>query len=210
MGDNNQHYYSKFPDVKVKIYTVSESLRKHLFIFKTVSGVFSFRKMDLGTKILIEHMTIPKESSVFLDLGCGYGAVGIALAYESPNSKVYLIDINKRATWCANANVRINIPNYQKRVFVLSGNHFNALKNKDLKFDAIYMNPPMRQGRTEFLRVCQAVPNYLKSIGFFQFVIKKKMGAPFVLNYLQETFPGNEITVICKRSGFWVFNFLQS
>ena len=57
MENNNQHYYSEFPNVKVKIYTISESLRRHLYIFKTINGIFSYKKIDLGTKILILHLT---------------------------------------------------------------------------------------------------------------------------------------------------------
>ena len=111
MDNKNQHYSSEFPDVKVKIHTISESLRRHLYIFKTLTGVFSFRKMDLGTKIFIEHMIIPEEPGIMLDLGCGYGPIGIVLGYESPESLVYLIDINKHAIWCAKENVKINLMN---------------------------------------------------------------------------------------------------
>ena len=51
----NQHYYVQFPDAKLRLHTLAASLRKHLYIFKTVSGVFSFKKIDLGTRILIEN-----------------------------------------------------------------------------------------------------------------------------------------------------------
>ena len=122
MEKNNQHYYSQFPDVNVKINTISESLRRHLYIFKTISGVFSYNKIDLGTKIFIEHMVIPKRPSILLDLGCGYGPIGIVLSYESPESTVYLIDINKRAIWCAKENTKINLLNHKKKVIILAGN----------------------------------------------------------------------------------------
>ncbi|GAH75027.1 unnamed protein product, partial [marine sediment metagenome] len=176
MDNKNQHYSSEFPDVKVKIHTISESLRRHLYIFKTVTGVFSFRKMDLGTKIFIEHMSIPEEPSVMLDLGCGYGPIGIVLGYESPESIVYLIDINNHAIWCAKENVKINLMN-NRNVHTLSGNYFEPIVTKHLKFDGIYMNPPLRQGRKEFLKLVHSINSYLKSKGSFQFVIRKKMGA---------------------------------
>jgi len=209
MENNNQHYYSEFPDVKVKIHTISESLRRHLYIFKTITGVFSFRRIDLGTKVLIEHMVIPKDPSVLLDLGCGYGPIGIVLSYESPDSLVYLIDINKHAIWCAKENVRINLYGNIRNVLSLSGNYFEPIKSKNLKFDGIYMNPPMRQGRKEFLKLIEVIPSYLKLKGSFQFVIKKKMGAPYILNFIKKRYPKNEIEIICKRSGYWVFRFFQ-
>ena len=203
MDPKKQHYFTPSPDAKYKIHAVAESLRRHMYVFKTINGIFSFKKVDLGTMILIEHMTIPSGERVLLDLGCGYGPIGIVLAYESPKSQVYMIDINKRAIWSAKENIKTNIQT--KNAIVLSGSYFEPIKSKNLKFDGIYMNPPLRQGRKEFLKICNEVRNYLKPNGFFQFVIKKKMGASFVLDYLKKSFPSNNIEVICKRSGYWVF-----
>jgi len=197
------HYFSKYPDVDLKKHTVSESLRRHLYIFKTVTGVFSFKRLDLGTKVLIEHMSIPREPSILLDLGCGYGPIGIVLAYESPKSIVYLTDINKRAVWCAKENIKINIPDNKKRVFAKAGNYFEAIKNRDLRFDAIYMNPPLRAGKKSFLELCDKVSDYLKEDGYFEFVIRKKMGAQAIYDALEEK---ARIEVVCKRSGYWVFD----
>lgn len=209
MSQENQHYSSKFPEVQVKIYSVPVSIRRHLFMFKTITGVFSFKKLDLGTKVLIDHLTIPEQPSNLLDLGCGYGVIGIVLAYEAPQSTVYLIDINKRAIWCTKENIKINLPNKTNTAIVLTGNYFEPLGTKDIKFDAIYMNPPLRQGRKEFLNLFDNLPHYLKPAGFFQFVIKKKMGAEFVLKYLIKSFSSENIEIICKRSGYWVFNYIQ-
>jgi 16S rRNA G1207 methylase RsmC len=205
MDDKKSHYYSKFPDVEVKINTVSESLRRHLFIFKTISGVFSFNKIDLGTKVLIDNMIIPKEPSVLLDLGCGYGVIGIVLGYESYKSSVYLIDINKRAIWCTKENIKLNLPDQTKNVIALYGDYFEPIKSKNIKFDGIYMNPPLRQGRKDFLYILSEVQNYLKRKGSFQFVIRKKMGAPYILKYIEDTFPDKKAEILCKRSGYWVF-----
>ena len=206
MDNNNQHYFDEFPDVRVKIHTISESLRRHLYIFKTITGVFSFSKIDLGTKVLIEHMIISKDPSVFLDLGCGYGPIGIVLSYESPDSVVYLIDINKRAIWCTKENIKINVKNNKKNVLALHGNYFEPIKKKNIKFDGIYMNPPLRQGRKEFLKLFDIIPYYLKPRGSFQFVIKKKMGAPYIFDYINKNYPNSIIEIICKRSGYWVFS----
>ena len=210
MDNNKNHYYSEFPDANVKIHTISESLRKHLYIFKTITGVFSFRKIDLGTKVLIEHMNIPKDPSFLLDLGCGYGPIGIVLGYKVPKSSIYLLDINKRAIWCAKENININLSKERKNVIVLSGNYFMPIKSKNLKFDGIYMNPPLRQGRKHFLKLLYEIPKHLKKKGSFQFVIKKKMGAAYILKYFKDTFPEENIEILCKRSGYWVFKCFHS
>ena len=207
MENNKNHYYSQFPDVNVKIHTISESLRKHLFIFKTITGVFSFKKLDLGTKVFIEHMYIPKGPSVLLDLGCGYGVIGIVLGYESPQSSVYLIDINKRAIWCAKENIKLNLISQDKNIIAISGNYFEPIINRNIKLDGIYMNPPLRQGRKDFLKLLYDLPKYLKPNGSFQFVIKKKMGAPYILKYIQDSFPDSKVDIVCKRSGYWVFRY---
>ena len=207
MDKKNQHYSTQFPDVRVKVYSVPESLKRHLYLFKTITGVFSFKKLDLGTKVFIEHMSIPENKSVLLDMGCGYGAIGIVLAQLHPQSSVYLTDINKRALWCTRENIRYNLTERSGSVIVLHGSYFKPLENKNIKFDGIYMNPPLRTGRREFLTLCEDVPRYLKSKGLFQFVIKKKMGAEFIHNYLTENLSElfEIIEVTFKRSGYWIF-----
>ncbi len=205
MDNNKDHYYSKFPESNVKIHTISESLRKHLYIFKTITGVFSFNKIDLGTKVFIEHMNIPKDPKFLLDLGCGYGPIGIVLGYEAPESSIYLLDINKRAIWCARENIKINLSRERKNVIALSGIYFKPINKKNIKFDGIYMNPPLRQGRKQFLDLLFDIPKHLEKNSSFQFVIKKKMGAAYILKYLENTFPNENIEILCKRSGYWVF-----
>ncbi|MFX0075061.1 MAG: class I SAM-dependent methyltransferase [Candidatus Hermodarchaeota archaeon] len=207
MEEKNQHYSTQFPDVRFKTYSVSESLRRHLYFFKTASGVFSFKQMDLGTKVFIEHMKIPEDQSTLLDLGCGYGAIGIVLAYLKPKSTIYFTDTNKRALWCTRENIRHNLTERTGKVFVLHGSYFKPLENKSVQFDGIYMNPPLRKGRREFLTLCEEIPQYLKSKGLFQFVIKKKMGAEYILHYLTEHFSEffEIIEVTYKRSGYWIF-----
>ena len=199
------HYYSGSPSSEVKFLTISESLRKHLYIFKTLSGVFSFKKIDLGTKVLVENMIIPDGPGDFLDLGCGYGVLGIVIAYESPNSRIYMSDINKRAIWCTKENVKINLPKRDPKVKIMRGSYFEPFKESDIKFDAIYMNPPLRKGKKEFLTLCEQIRQYLKTKGLFQFVIRRKMGAQAFYDSLRGLFPNDNIEILCKKSGYWVF-----
>ena len=207
MENKNQHYSTQFPDVRVKVYSVPESLKHHLYLFKTVTGVFSFKKLDLGTKVFIEHMDILENPGVFLDMGCGYGAIGIVLAYLSPKSTVYFTDINKRAIWCTKENIKYNLSDRSGKTIVLEGSYFDPFEKKGIKFDGIYMNPPIRRGRGEFLALCEDIPCFLNSKGLFQFVIKKKMGAEYIHNYLKRRLSDKfeVIEVTYKRSGYWIF-----
>ncbi len=208
MERKNQHYSSQFPDVRVKVFTVPVSLRRHLYLFKTITGIFSYKKLDLGTQVFIEHMTIPKKGGHLLDLGCGYGAIGIVLAYLSPQSSVYLIDTNKRALWCTRENIKYNLSERSGKIIVLNGSYFKPLQNKNIQFDAIYMNPPIRNGRKEFLELCKEIPSFLKRNGQFQFVMRKKMGANYIYNYLIQNLSDlyEKINVTFKRSGYWIFS----
>lgn len=211
MDKKKQHYSTQFPDVRLKVFSVSESLRHQLYLFKTVTGVFSFKQLDLGTKVFIEHMHIPEDECVLLDLGCGYGAIGIVLAQLSSKSTVYLTDTNKRALWCTKENIKYNLRERTGKTIVLEGSYFKPFENKGIKFDGIYMNPPLRKGRGEFLSLCEDIPRYLTSKGHFQFVIKKKMGAEFIYQYLNKYLSGlfEIIQVTFKRSGYWIF-YLES
>ena len=209
MKKGHQDYSTELPETPIKVYTIPVSLRKHLYLFKTISGVFSYKKLDLGTKVLIENMTIPKKPTLMLDLGCGYGVIGIVLAYESPESNVYFIDINKRAIWCTKENVKLNLPYLQSNLHIYAGSYFAPLQKEDIKFDAIYMNPPIRKGRKEFLNLFKNIEYYLKSNGSFQFVIRKKLGADFIYKYLISLYSAKQVRILCKRSGYWVFHFTQ-
>ena len=71
------------------------------------------------------------------------------------------------------------------------------------------MNPPLRKGRKEFLNLFDEIPLYLKPNGLFQFVIKRKMGAEFISNYLKNKFSEENVEIICKKSGYWIFKYKQ-
>lgn len=205
----NKHYFSRFPDTDLKIQTVSESLRRHMYIFKTTTGVFSYSKIDLGTQILIDYMIIPKGNRTLLDLGCGYGPVGMVLGYESPQSQVYMVDVNRRAVWCAKENIKINIRPNEKRVVAFSGNFLEPFQKKNIMFDAIYTNPPVRLGREVFLNLVKEIKDQLKPDGFFEFVIRKKMGASYLEKKLGEMFPNEPIQILGKKSGYWAFHCFE-
>ena len=199
---SNSHYFSKSPQATLKTYSISESLRGHLYIFKTSSGIFSYRKIDLGTKTFIKYMEIPIHNAIFLDMGCGYGPIGIVLAKERPNSFVYMIDINKRAISFAKENVNIN---QVGNIKVLNGSYFEPIKSQNIKFDRIYTNPPLKKGKKEFLNFCSLVPDYLKAGGSFQFVIRRTLGGKNIFETLSEILSNMEVEVTYKRSGYWIF-----
>lgn len=140
------HYFSKRPsskDERGKIVTILRG-RKHSFI--TSRGVFSAKRVDTGTRVLVENMHIPEKGD-FLDLGCGIGIIGIVAASTAPMLRVHLTDVNTRAVKLTKLNVqRAELPNCK----IYEGYLYEALD--DQKFDAIISNPRCRVGRLRVLR----------------------------------------------------------
>ena len=117
-------------------FQIQDVLRGHDLIFKTTFGLFSYQKIDSGTKLLINTLDVANEG-VYLDLGCGYGPIGITMAKLSPQSKVYFVDRDVVATEYTTTNCRLNnTPNSE----VLLSNGFTRLT--DLRFDIIAANLP--------------------------------------------------------------------
>ena len=103
-----EHYYSENPQSESKPMSWKYCLRGRDYQFVSDVGVFSKREVDFGTRLLIETFEEPNVSGDFLDLGCGYGPIGIALADHFPNRIVYMVDINERAVKLAKQNAETN------------------------------------------------------------------------------------------------------
>ncbi|MBC7131151.1 methyltransferase, partial [Candidatus Bathyarchaeota archaeon] len=103
----SSHYFAEHPSSKPRFGMIRTYLRGKPFKFITASGVFSKKRVDLGTKLLIESMVLPEEGLV-LDVGCGYGAIGIAAAAFNPKLHVVMVDVNERAVKLAKMNVKLN------------------------------------------------------------------------------------------------------
>src|SRR5208283_4853467 len=104
---STDHYFSAEPKSKERFGLVRTALCKRSFEFLTASSVFSKRRVDPGTRLLIESMVLPKTGCV-LDIGCGYGAVGIVAAALNPKLSVVMSDVNTRAVRLAKRNVELN------------------------------------------------------------------------------------------------------
>jgi 16S rRNA (guanine1207-N2)-methyltransferase len=108
--------------------------------FVTDSGVFSHRRIDVGTRLLIDSMILPTEGA-FLDLGCGYGPIGIVASRLRPGLRVWMTDINARAVALTEENAARNRAGIVK---ALQGSLYEPVK--ELEFDVIVSNPPISAG----------------------------------------------------------------
>jgi 16S rRNA (guanine1207-N2)-methyltransferase len=191
-----EHYFVEHPKSKATFGIIQACLRRKRFEFLTSSGVFSKEKIDLGTRLLIESMTLPEKGCV-LDLGCGYGAVGISAAAFNPDLRVVMVDVNYRATWLARQNVERNCV---FNVEVKRGNLFEPVE--DYVFDCVLSNPPVSAGMEVVKAMIHGAPQYMAKRGVFQMVIRSKVAGKRFTGFFEEAF-GN-VDVLARESGYRV------
>ncbi|MFC5401613.1 class I SAM-dependent methyltransferase [Cohnella soli] len=194
----NDHYYSSQPKSASDKQTFEAVLRGHKLKLTSDAGVFSRDGVDYGSRVLIEHMDIPQQASV-LDVGCGYGPIGLVAARLAPQGHATLIDINERAVALAKANAKANgIEN----VTFTPSDLFSAVA--DRKFDVILSNPPIRAGKAVVHRLFEESFDRLNPGGTLWIVIQKKQGAPSARAKLEEIFGEDEVEEVGKDKGYKV------
>ncbi|HIQ23930.1 MAG TPA: class I SAM-dependent methyltransferase, partial [Pyrodictium delaneyi] len=163
--------------------------------FYVSSDVFSPNKVDTGTRLLIEHARVPEQGTV-LDLGCGYGAIGITLAKAYPKLRVVMVDVNPRAVELAKINVRHN--QVEDRVTVLRGNLYEPVEGR--VFDVILSNPPLAAGMATVEEIIRRAPQYLALGGMLQLVMRK--GANRALDLMKKIF--GDARVALRKKGYTI------
>ncbi|MEM3735738.1 MAG: class I SAM-dependent methyltransferase [Candidatus Bathyarchaeia archaeon] len=197
-GKNSQtnHYFSPKPKAKPKFGIIQTRLRGIPFKFLTASGVFSKKRVDLGTRLLIEAMILP-ENGYVLDMGCGYGAVGIAAAKLNPKLHVVMVDINERAVRLARQNIRLNnVYNAE----VKKGHLYQPVE--DIHFNCILSNPPVSAGLATVKAIITEAPKHMAEKATLQMVVKSKIGGKRLQQVFEEAF-GN-CTILARESGYRV------
>ena len=171
-------------------------MRDRVFNFYTSHSVFSKKRIDPGTKLLIETMILPKKG-IILDLGCGYGAIGIVAASINRKLKVIMTDINSRSIELVKLNLK---KNRVANAHVRKGNLYEPVK--DLAFNAILLNPPISAGMELVKTMILEAPEKLTNQGLFQMVVRSKIGANIFPKLFQKSF-GN-FKVISRAAGYRV------
>ncbi|MBA2858545.1 16S rRNA (guanine1207-N2)-methyltransferase [Methanococcus maripaludis] len=182
------HYFSENPDSKHDESTISGMLRGKRFSFKTDSGVFSPKKIDKGTIILVEELELSKDDDV-LDVGCGYGVIGISIADEV--NSVTMTDLNNRSVGLTRKNIKLNGKS-EKNIEVFQGDLFEKVNNK--KYSVIISNPPIKAGKELIHKIISKGHDLLNENGSIWVVIQTKHGAKSLTKYMEEIF-GNVETV---------------
>ena len=189
------HYYSTIQTTEFNPSKIKARLRTKEFEFYTASGVFSIKRIDKGTELLINKCIIEKDWEV-LDLGCGYGPVGIVIA-KTTNADVTLVDVNKRAIKLSKMNSKLN----EVKITLKSGNLYAPIKDK--KFDTILTNPPYSAGRKICYQIIEEAKDHLKKNGLLQLVARHKKGGKTLSNKMEEVF-GN-VEELAKGAGYRIY-----
>ncbi|MEM8874907.1 MAG: methyltransferase [Planctomycetota bacterium] len=121
--------------------TIDTNLHGHDLTFRSHYGLFSPKKIDDGTRIMLDHFDVEPAHDNF-DLGCGYGPIGLTLAADAPDGKTVMVDRDFLAVDYANRNAQLNgIANVTAQL----GNGFDGLPN-DQRFDNVVSNLPAKTG----------------------------------------------------------------
>nr|WP_240739462.1 methyltransferase [Marinitoga lauensis] len=186
-----QHYYIENPETELTVKTLTLELKNgHTYVFKAPSGVYGKREIDKATKILLENVEITGKR--VLDIGCGYGVIGITLKKEYPDLEIHMSDINKRAVEFTKINAKDN------NIFadIRQGYLFEPWENEI--FDQIISNPPIVAGKKVWMSLIEDAFNHLNKEGTLQLVAFHNKGGSRIKEYMKKIF-GN-VTEITKKA----------
>lgn len=194
-----EHYFSE----KHKSQFVKERFDIEIFgekfIINSGSGIFSLKTLDFGTKLLIENAKFPKDDSAVLDLGCGYGIVGIALKRKYPKLSITMIDVNERAVRVSKQNCDEN----NVECTVLKSDVFSNPEVKDKKFDVILTNPPFSAGKRLCIDIIKQSHDHLNKDGLLELVAPHNKGGESLKRIMLSTF--NNVGELEKKRGYRVY-----
>ncbi len=179
------HYYSEKQTSPLRPGKIKAVLRGKSFEFWSGSGVFSKKKVDNGTRVLVEKCSIEDGWNV-LDFGCGYGVVGVVIAKLFPKTDVLMVDVNKRALSLAKMNIGLNnLGNANVR-------HSSLYSDVKEKFNTIVVNPPMTAGRKLCFRIIEESKEHLKKKGLLQLIARHRKGGKILGEKMLEAFGNME------------------
>lgn len=192
----SEPYSTARPTSRRRPRAVTATLQGRVLSFLTDAGVFSYGAIDRGTELLARSLRLAPDAHV-LDLGCGYGVLGIVAAVLAPNGRVLMTDVNARAVDLARRNVQANaVPHAEVRL----GPFYEPAG--DERFDVVLTNPPIRAGRAVVFRFVDEAPAHLHPGGSLWTVARTRQGARSLADRIADTFGGCE--TVARGSGYRV------
>ena len=196
------YYFDENPSLESNIREISFSLYGQNYTYFTDNGVFSKSKVDEGSYIFLKVLLPLHLTGRILDLGCGYGPIGLTLALNEKEARVDLADINSRALALASrSGERLNL---NDRVTFLHSDIFEKIEGP---YDSIVVNPPIRAGKIVINQMFAGAKQYLIDGGSLYIVIRKKQGAESAFKYLETVF--ENVSVLHKEKGYWIIKAVK-
>lgn len=195
-----QHYYVENPESELTVKQLTLNLKNgHTYLFKAPSGVYGKREIDKATQVLLENVEIYGKK--ILDMGCGYGVIGITLKKEYPDIEIYMSDINKRAVEFSKINAKDN------NIFADIRQGYLFEPWYDEKFDQIISNPPIVAGKKVWMSLIEEAFEHLNNDGTLQLVAFHNKGGSRIKDYMKKIF-GN-VVEIAKKGGIRVYKSVK-
>lgn len=192
-GDFMAHYFENDENIKTEESKKEVIIGGKRYQFITDNGVFSKKGLDFGTRTLLESLDLSRINGNVLDMGCGYGPIGIFVS-KNTDSTVHMVDVNNRSLGLAVKNAELNKVNVQ--IY-----ESNAYENITEKFDYIISNPPIRVGKKILYSILFDAKKYLNINGELWIVIHKDQGAKSLMKDLEKEY---DVTLITKNKGFYI------
>lgn len=209
-----EHYYTNNSETENNYKTIDYYINNEKLSFLTNNAVFSKSQIDFGSdllnKTILDRFNNTDTNKKLIDIGCGYGALGLTLGHFFDNLSLTLVDINERAIELCkhNANELLSHKNFE---IVLSNNFENIDNNTNTyektTFDIGITNPPIRTGKANIFAIYDGIYNHLNDNGEIFVVIQKKQGALSSKDKLTQLFGNCEI--IAKKSGYMILHSIK-
>lgn len=194
------HYYTDNSQLASSPKSFDYYFDNEKFIFTTDNGVFCKENVDYGSYLLIKNTFRQALGNRLLDLGCGWGPVGIIIKRFNPDIEVTAVDVNSRAVELTNLNA------VQNKTLIKACLCTDIL-TLNLLFDSIILNPPIRAGKVVIYDLYDKAYHTLRENGSLYIVIQKKQGASSSVNKLSELF--KTVTVLDRKGGYWVIQAIK-
>lgn len=199
------HYYDENPEVESEESLFTYSYDNHDLELVTDAGVFSKGKIDFGSDLLVKTFLKtypPGPTKNIIDVGCGYGPIGLMIAKVSPHHEVTMVDVNQRALNLSRKNKKRN------RIDNVEVKESDGLSQvEDNTYDFVLTNPPIRAGKEVVHRILEDAYVKLKFDGELFVVIQKKQGMPSAKKKMQETF--DNVEVLEKSKGYYILRSVK-
>ena len=194
------HYFENDKNLKSEIKELSYKYDSSFFAFYSDNGVFSKDYIDYGSRLLLEsYLKNPRNDIRVLDVGCGYGFLGIVIRVLT-NSYVDMIDVNKRAVHLTEKNIK-RYKDFKGKAFIS-----DAYENIKEKYNVIITNPPIRVGKDKVLEILENAFDHMEDDGELYFVIRRDQGALSIKKRLESI---QKLEIINKDKGYFVFKSIK-